>query len=134
MRRGVASSEIIVLLVAAISIGSVAAFVGPRLLRAGQTSEAEEATVDPVLDGVRRLIESSTRIFAVEHEPLTGDTFVVLWGGDPEDTGKIGAHGVIDQQIFGVFLIGNDVGNAGRDRHRRDTGRPDQRINLGFQK
>ena len=88
-RPGVASSEIIILLIAAVSIGSIAAFVGPRLLRAGQAASTTQTETDPVLEGIRELVESSIEVFAIEHEPLTGDTFVVLWGGDPDDKTKI---------------------------------------------
>lgn len=86
---GIATQELVILLVAAVSIGGVAAFVGPRLVRAESGPAEPVATLDNVSLGLKGLVESAAEVIAVETEPLTQDTFVVLWGGDPSDPGEI---------------------------------------------
>lgn len=84
-----------ILLVAAVSIGGVAAFVGPKLLRAGTPEIATEPLSDEVALGVKGLIESAAEVLAIQPEPLTGDTFVVLWGGDTDDHDAINRGEII---------------------------------------
>src|SRR5690606_39194910 len=66
----------------------VAAFVGPRWLTAAP-NPPPSAQNDPLADGLRGMVESSLRVLGAHTEPLTGDTFVTLWGGDPDDPGRI---------------------------------------------
>lgn len=91
---GLATQELLVLIIAALSIGSVAAFVGPQFIRAGVTS-VPAATIDPLTEGLRGMIESSLRVLGVSTEPLTGDTFVVLWGADASDPGVVNRGEVV---------------------------------------
>lgn len=95
---GVAMQEVIILLVAAVSLGGISVVVGPRLLRAAVTGSSAAPTgplSDPTAEGVRQLVETSTEVLGSATEPLTGDAFVVLWGGDPADTGKINRGEVV---------------------------------------
>ncbi len=85
---GLATQELLVLIIAALSIGTLAAFVGPQMIRAG-SGPSLNTTADPFAEGLREMIESSLRVLGVSSEPLTGDTFVVLWGADASDPGVI---------------------------------------------
>lgn len=85
---GLATQELLVLIIAVLSIGTLAAFVGPQIIRAG-AGPSLNSTPDPLAEGLRGMIESSVRVLGVSSEPLTGDTFVVLWGADTTDIGVV---------------------------------------------
>ena len=50
--------------------------------------------------------------------------------GGADNAGHIGAHGVHQQEVTGVVLLTDHVGNTGSHGNGGDTGRTDQRIDL----
>ena len=46
------------------------------------------------------------------------------------NAGNIRTHGVHKQEVLGIFLLANLIGNAGGHGNGRNTGRTDKRIDL----
>ncbi|MCA9293389.1 MAG: hypothetical protein KDA20_06215 [Phycisphaerales bacterium] len=101
-RRGIAASEVVVVLVAAGIVGATGVYVLPKVVGAGTLQAklaADAPPTDPakagVFESLRKLMVDSKEVLAMRPATDAGLTEIVLWHKDEGDDGKIDPSEVI---------------------------------------